>query len=420
MTRKRLLFVSPRFLFPSDSGGKIRTRDILRGMKGGAFDITLASPQPVDGIGRYASELAGVCDRFASWPSEPRNAAFRVARALSLASHLPVAVATDRSDEGRRVVAAEIARAPDVVVADFPHATLLLPSADVPVVLFTHNVEAEIYRRHAEVAANPVLRAMWAGQTRKMKAFEESAARGADGVVAVSFRDAAHFRTVARADRVFTIPTGVDLDYFRYAPCRTAPPDEGGRIVFSGSMDWSANVDGVRYFMDEVWPRMIAVRPRLTMVVIGHSPPRALIQAAAERRFAWEFTGFVDDVRVHSAGAHVYAIPLRVGGGTRIKAFEAMAMGCAVVSSSIGIEGLPVVSGKHFLVADTPTAFADAVLGLLDDTAARNALSERARALVEQRFSHRAAAAAFETACLRTLALCRPQGGQTIETAVSS
>jgi glycosyltransferase involved in cell wall biosynthesis len=339
---------------------------------------------------------------------------------LSLVSPLPVAVASDRSYEGRRIVAAEIARAPDVVVADFPHATVLLPPTAVPVVLFTHNVEAEICHRHADVAANPVLRAMWTSQTRKMKAFEEKAARSADGVVVVSSRDAAHFRSVARADRVFMIPTGVDLDYFQYAPCRTKPPVDGGTIVFSGSMDWSANVDGIRYFMDEVWPRMIAVRPNLIMVVIGHSPPRALIQAAAERRLAWKFTGFVDDVRVHSAGAHVYVIPLRVGGGTRIKAFEAMAMGCPVVSSSIGIEGLPVVSGRHFLGADTPAAFADAVLSLLGDTAARNALSERARALVEQRFSHRAAAAAFEEACLRTHAFCRPAGEQATEPALSA
>jgi glycosyltransferase involved in cell wall biosynthesis len=421
MTRKRLLFVSPRFLFPSDSGGKIRTRDILRGMKGGEFEIVLASPAPADAGARYADEIARVCDRFAAWPAAPRGAAFRASRALALASPLPVAAATDRSSDGRRTVAAEIARAPDVVVADFPHSTVLLPeTVGVPLVLFTHNVEAEIFRRHADVAANALLRAVWASQARKMEAFETRAARGADGVVAVSERDAAHFRALVRPDRVLTIPTGVDLDYFRHAPCREAPGDRGGTVVFTGSMDWPANVDGIRYLMDDVWPRVAAARPDARMIVIGHSPPRALVQAAADRKLAWTFTGFVDDVRVHAAAAHAYVIPLRVGGGTRIKAFEAMAMGCPVVSTSIGIEGLPVIAGRHFLAGDTPGAFAAAVLTLLSDAAKRDMLSSEARELVERRFSHRAAAAAFEDACLRTLTRGRPAAERAAEPALTA
>jgi glycosyltransferase involved in cell wall biosynthesis len=411
MTRKRLLFVSPRFLFPSDSGGKIRTRDILRGLKGGAFEVTLVSPAADESAARYAEDLERVCDRFVAWPEALRGLAFRFRRWIAVASSLPVPVASDRSSAGRRALSREIQRGYDLVVADFPHSTVLLPDGiNVSLLLFTHNVEAEIFRRHSEVSGNWLMRAMWASQTRKMEAFETGAACRADGVVAVSERDAAHFRSVTRADRVFLIPTGVDLEYFPWADARAQPAHRGGRVVFTGSMDWGANVDGIRYFMDEIWPRIVAKSPEVTMTVVGHSPPRMLVERAVERGLAWTFTGFVDDVRVHVRDADVYVIPLRVGGGTRIKAFEAMAMGCPVVSTSIGVEGLPVSPGRHFLAADTAEAFAGAVLELLANRELRRVIATNARELVASRYSHKAAAAAFEEACMRTAAL-RPSHG---------
>ena len=142
MSRKRLLFVSPRFLFPMDQGGKIRTGNILRGMKGGAFEVTLASPAPANQQA-FAADIAAACDRFVSWPEQPPS---RVRRALALASRLPVAAATDRSAAGQAVIAGVLAEKPDVVVADFPHADVLMPRGiDAASVMFTHNVEAEIF-----------------------------------------------------------------------------------------------------------------------------------------------------------------------------------------------------------------------------------------------------------------------------------
>jgi polysaccharide biosynthesis protein PslH len=409
MTRQRLLFVSPRFLFPSDSGGKIRTRDVLRGMKGGHFEITLVSPQPADGSKRFGHDLERICDRFVGWPETMRSAGFYLRRRLLVTSSMPISVATDRSRAGRATVAAELERRPDVVVADFPHASVLLPDkTQCASVLFTHNVEAEILRRHAEVARGPLMRALWKNQTRKMKAFEDSAASRYDGLVAVSERDAAYFRALPGVRQVFTIPTGVDLDYFTYARPKDEIPSGGGTVVFTGSMNWLANVDGIRFFMDEVWPRIVAARPAARMIVIGHSPPRDLAQAVKDRGLAWTFTGFVEDVRTYVKAGDAYIIPLRVAGGTRIKAFEAMAMGCPVASTSTGIEGLPVVSGKHCLIGDSGDALAVAVLKLLSDADTRQAISRDARRLVEERFSFRAAAAAFEDACMRTLAAARP------------
>ena len=121
----------------------------------------------------------------------------------------------------------------------------------------------------------------------------------------------------------------------------------------------------------------------------------------------WEFTGFVDDVREHVGGAAAFVIPLRVGGGTRIKAFEAMAMGTPVVSTSIGIEGLPVEDGEHFLVANDPQAFASRVVALLGDPALRQRLSTSARQLVEAKFGRERAASEFERLCRRAADSCR-------------
>lgn len=406
-----MLFVSPRFLFPADCGGKIRTRDILRGLKGGRFEVTLAAPSPSDGQRRFADELARACDRFVNWPEPPHDLRWKLKRLLALLSSYPVAVASDGSAAARGMLAAELVAGYDVVVADFPHAMILLPAnMPSPSVLFTHNVEAEIFRRHAAVARSWLYRAVWHAEAWKMQRFEHAAARAVDSLVAVSERDGRHFERICGAERVIVIPTGVDLEYFTFDDQESAVPDDGGTIVFTGSMDWLANVDGVGYFMDEIWPRIASARPQARMVVVGRSPPKALVQAARERGLAWTFTGFVDDVRPYVRDAHIYVIPLRVGGGTRIKAYEAMAMGRAVVSTSIGVEGLPVSPDREYLRADTADAFAAAVLRLLDDVGTRRRFAADARALVERNFSAHVAAAIFEEACLRAIARASAAG----------
>ena len=423
LQRKKLLFISSRFLFPADCGGKIRTRDVLRGMKGRKFDITLLSPAPPDAQERFADELRSVCDRFVCWPEAVSGPLWKFKRYVSLTSTVPVAVASDCSEAGMAIVIRELALDPDLVVADFPHSTVLLPpEIGCPSLLFTHNVEAEIFKRLAEVSENPFYRAMLSSQEQKMRRFEDAAVGRFDAIVAVSERDAKHFRRVRGADRVFVIPTGVDLDYFQYHEPRRAIEPDGGAIVFTGSMNWLANIDGIRHFMDEIWPQLLRRRPKVTMVVVGHSPPKALIQAARDRGLAWEFTGFVDDVRPHVRNADVYVIPLRAGGGTRIKAYEAMAMGCPIVSTAVGVEGLPLVSGQDCVIADGGSAFASAVAGILDDQAARTAIAGNARALVEQRFSAAFASSVFEDACLNAIALGQsgsagPQAAPALESA---
>lgn len=398
-TRPSLLFVSPRFLFPVDSGGKIRTTQILRGMKGGTFRILLASPADPELVRTHREELDAICDEFTFWPAPENGLLRKIARASFLASSLPIPVRTDLSRPARHVVQQALAVKPDVVVFDFLHSAVLAPARlPMPSVLFTHNVEAEIFHRHCETTQNPLSRALWRNQARKMVAFEKAALARFDVVVAVSERDAGKFKAEYGCKDTFVIPTGVDTDHFRHVGSA-----ERNDIVFCGSMDWLANQDAIRYFMDEIWDAISTEVPGAQLKVVGRSPPEGLVKEAGRRSLPWQFTGFVDDVRDHVAGAAVSIIPLRIGGGTRLKAYESMAMGPVVVSTSIGMEGLPVIDGLHCLIADKPQQFAMAVAHLLKDREQQRRISTAARAFVEESCGYRAAARAFEAACQKAM-----------------
>ena len=401
MSRPRLLFVSPRFLFPMDQGGKIRTGNILRSMKGGAFDISLVSPAPVD-HGRYATDIEASCDRFSWWTEQRRSVVRRVA---ALTSRLPVAAATDRSAAGCEVVQRGLAERPDVVVVDFPHADVLMPPRfDTASVMFTHNVEAEIFERHAQRGTG-IWRLVWADQWRKMVRLEQQSLQRYDSVVAVSQRDRAVLADRYGLPVVEAIDTGVDLDYFAMNRPESEPDPgaDGGVLVFVATMSWAANVEGIHFLLDEVFPRLLRVRPLVRAVIIGRNPPASLVDKVRERGLAVTLTGFVDNIRPFVAAANVYVIPLFVGSGTRIKAFEAMAMGRPVVSTSLGVEGLDVTDGQNFLRADDGDTFAGAILGLLGDASLRARIAGAARRLMEERFSWARVARQFEAVCLRVL-----------------
>jgi len=385
----RVAFVSPVFLFPADAGGKIRTGNILRGLKeSGQFDITLLSPATAEQQAEWQGELDRLCERFIGWaPSPPRP---RWQRAPDLLSSLPINVVNDRTPAAVAAVERALAASDfDVVVFDFVHAAVLRPEKlKGATVCFTHNVEAEIFERHAKTAASAPLRWLWASQAAKMRRFEREALSAFTRVVAVSERDAKMFEKNDGLKTARAIPTGVDLDFFSWQ----TPADGAPTVVFTGSMDWEANVDGIRFYIEEVWPRVRAQLPEAKLRVVGKNPPTSLVQRNVP---GVSFTGFVDDVRDHARDAQAFVIPLRVGGGTRIKAFEAMAMGLPVVSTSIGIEGLDVEDGTHFLCADGAEALAEATLRLIADGALRLKLSRAARELVEAQFGHRVAADVF-------------------------
>lgn len=298
-----------------------------------------------------------------------------------------------------------VAERPDVVVVDFPHADVLMPKRiDSASVMFTHNVEAEIFERHAS-RSRGLRRLVWADQSRKMARLEQESLARYDTVIAVSERDREVLATRYRLPAVEAIDTGVDLDFYAPHPSSAAddPGSDGGSLVFTATMSWAANVDGIHFLLDEVFPLLLRARPNIQAVIIGRNPPASLSDKIRTRRLAVTLTGFVDDIRPYVAQSHVYVIPLFVGSGTRIKVFEAMAMGRPVVSTALGVEGLGVTDGEHYLRGDDAPALARSILALMDDATMRARIAGAARRLVEERFSWSRVGRQFEAICLRTL-----------------
>ena len=398
----KLLWLNAGLLLPLDKGGKLRTWHVMRHLAA-RHDITYLSfadstQTPADRAG-----MREVCTRLETIPrtDAPKGTwRFYADAAGYVVAPAPYAVAKYRSAAYRAALDALLARERfDAVVCDFLPPVVNLPTRlPCPAILFTHNVEAEIWRRHAEQATNPLAKYMMTQQWRRMLRFEGTAIGRFDLVLAVSEADGRTFERLY-PDRlkapVHVVQTGVETDYFTPA----ATPAGRTHMVFTGSMDWLPNEDGMTYFCREILPKIRQAEPDATLSIIGRAPTPAVRKLADIPGV--EVTGRVDDVRPHIARGGVYIVPLRIGGGTRLKIFEAMAMAKAVVSTTVGAEGLPVTSGRDIEIADEPARFAHSVVHLMRDHEARRAIEAAARQLVVERYDWSAVAQDFEHALLK-------------------
>jgi sugar transferase (PEP-CTERM/EpsH1 system associated) len=397
----RILWLNSGLLLPLDKGGRLRTWHLMRHLAR-RHDITYVSFSDPSGIPEHREGMREVASRLVTIPrTDPAKgtAAFYVDAGRYLIDTVPYAVAKYRSPEYRDVVVRLLNESAfDAVVCDFLPPVVNLPDPlPCPAILFTHNVEAEIWRRHAETATNPASRFLLERQWRRMLRFERNALSRFDLVLAVSDADRETFRclypdTLKRPAHV--VQTGVDTWFFAPRPDENA--ERRAHVVFTGSMDWLPNEDAMLYFVRDILPRIRQVEPDATLSIVGRAPTPAVRRLAAERGV--EVTGRVDDVRPHIAAASVYVVPLRIGGGTRLKIFEAMAMGKAVVSTTVGAEGLPVTHGHDVVIADEPARFAQAVVHMIRDVEARRRIERAARRLVVEKYDWSAAAADFEEA----------------------
>jgi len=404
-----ILWIKTELLHPIDKGGKIRTYNMLKELKR-EHRITYLTLD--DGTADAAArELASeYCHDLVCVPHTQRQkftTGFYAELFSNLLSPLPYAIKKYMSHELRQQISRRAGDC-DVVVCDF-----LAPAANVPAnlgkptVLFQHNVEAIIWKRHCEVQHNPLKKAYLFAQWKKMRAFERRMSRTFDSVVAVSKEDCEQMRSEYGAQNVFDVPTGVDTEFFRPSGLEKSAPHN---LVFTGSMDWLPNEDAIRYFTDQIMPRIKSEIPDATLTVVGRNPYQSLVELA-KNDDSIIVTGRVDDVRPYMERAAAYVVPLRVGGGTRLKIFEAMAMEKPIVSTTIGAEGLPVTDGAELLLADTPESFANAVVAILQDSERANGLAQSAARLVRAEFGWQKVAERFANICEGALMASQPTSG---------
>jgi glycosyltransferase involved in cell wall biosynthesis len=388
----KILWVKANKLLPLHSGGDIRSYHVARYLAS-RHDLCFLSyydgSSDPDYERRLAEDFPGVC---CVCTGRPESGPARVLDYISrLGDRAPYAVSRFKSAPVQRKLKEWLTpEGFDVAVCDFLDAAVNFPAShEVPVVLFQHNVESEIWRRHAETEKNSAKRKIYAMECRKMIAYEKAAVKRFPQVIAVSEHDRKLMSAWVDPSRITVVPTGVDLR--QYKP-DFSQQDLQPLVMFVGAMDWEPNIDAVEFFCKEVWPAVLTRIPQAKFRIVGRNPDRRVERFAGA---SIEVTGRVPEVVDQLREAAVVIVPLRIGGGTRLKIYEAMAAGKAIVSTSIGAEGLDVHHGRDITLADDPRAFAEAILMLLENADIRKRY-ERAAAELAARYDWPAVAARFE------------------------
>ncbi|HEY1400398.1 MAG TPA: glycosyltransferase [Terriglobales bacterium] len=390
----RILWVKADKLLPVQNGGNIRTYHVLRYLSARDeltfYSYYAGTPDP-DYERELQRQLPGavaVCTGKAELSG--------AARCLDYLAHLsaqpPYAVSRFADARVQKQLQTWFREQRfDVAVCDFLDAAVNFPaSLNIPSVLFQHNVESEIWRRHSATAGNPAKKMMYRIEFRKMLRYERAAVRKFQHVIAVSENDRSLMTQWVDGDRVTVVPTGVDLAQYRPDQAKFDPNSDSNfapnpraasapLITFVGAMDWEPNVDAVEYFCGEIWPSIKAEVPQARFRIVGRNPDRRVQKwASGSIDDSIEVTGRVPSVVEHLRQSAVVIVPLRIGGGTRLKIYEAMATARAVVSTTVGAEGLDVHHGRDIMLADDPRSFAQAVIMLLRDPELRRRYQQAA------------------------------------------
>jgi glycosyltransferase involved in cell wall biosynthesis len=393
----KTLWVNSNFMHPTTKGGQIRTLEMLLHLHRWheIHYVAIVNPAQPEGPAR-AHEYSHKSYPFPYRVPSKTSPAFYAELVRGLFSPTPVAVQRFHPP-GMSAFLEDLIRKErfDCAVVDHLAPTSYFP--DLPhAIFFQHNVETVIWRRRLEHASNPLRRAYFKLQADRMYHYERRVSQAAGHIVAVSQTDAAEMRRLFDVTRVTEIPTGVNIEYFRPPAPTTAPSTD---LVFIGSMDWLPNVDGVLYFVREILPLIRRVRPDTTLAIVGRTPSPEISQLATQDPRI-QVTGTVPDIRPYLWNSALAIVPLRIGGGTRLKIYEAMAAQIPVVSTTIGAEGLSVNPPHDIRLADSPGHFAEQCLELLANPQLRATLSQAATGMVTAHFSWEQVARAFERVML--------------------
>lgn len=377
-----MLQFAPRVCWPLDTGAKLRNYHLARvlAQRAGVALLAFADRK------QSPDELQDTYDQVIT---VPRDAAYTFAKVLrGLLGPTPLPVLNYTTESMKRDLRRLLGRQDfDIVQMESIHLmdylTIIRAARNHPVLVCDwHNIESELMRRYSEREPSRFRRAYAVKTARLMREFEKRALREFDAHIVVSERDAERLRELNPDARIFVIENGVDTALYSDAGARDESPAR--RIVFVGSMDYHANIDGAVNFAREVWPRLRERRPELVFTIVGKDPTPEVRDLAQIPGI--EVTGTVDDVRPFYREAIAAIVPLNVGGGSRLKILEAMAAGVPVVSTTLGAEGLDVQHDENILIADTNEQFLEAIISLVTIKARHNHLVVAGRALVSRRY----------------------------------
>ncbi len=380
----KILFLSPTVPFPLTDGGRIRVFNLLKQIAQKS-DVTLLAleTQPTDADGVAELQALGIeVHLVPNAPTLPRVSFGTLAKAFFKRQPITVArydVPTYRG-KLRTLLANETF---DLVHYEMFHVAQFHTETDLPSVLSQQNVDSAIWRRLCSETANPFYKFAYWTQQLAFQRYERLLSPKFDAVTCTSDIDAAVFAQHCPKDAIEIIPNGVDVTHYQPDFAAEAP----AHLIYIGSMDWYPNEDAVAFFADEVFPRIQEKVPDVAFSIVGGNPS-GRVQKLAEQEGV-VVTGRVPEIKPYFAEATVFVVPLRIGSGTRLKILEALAMGKAIVSTSVGAEGLDLKNGEEIFIADEPVAFADAVTRLLTDVQRRRRIGENGRARVERDYDWR-------------------------------
>jgi glycosyltransferase involved in cell wall biosynthesis len=383
----RILWVSPYWPVPVFGGGT-RVFNLIK-VLGATCDIDLIAvahgPLPDD---EHATALRALCRHIMLVPPPITSlTARRLMQFRALAGRHPsYRGAYYVPDLQSRINQAVDGEHYDVVIVEHSFMGYYTFPGSVPVVLDQHNVESDILWRASHRERSTLRRGYNLLDWRKYRSDEQRICRSMDLILAASEQDRRTMQSWGNLPRCIVIPNGVDTTYF-------TPRDataEGGMadVLFTATMHYSPNIEAMLYFNAEIWPLIRRHVPHATLEIVGGAPPPEIARLGTMPGVT--VTGYVPDLRPTLAHAQVVVVPLRIGGGTRLKIVEALAMEKAIVSTAVGCEGLDVQDGRHLLVADEPAAFAGHVIDLLGDPGRRAELGRAGRRLVEGEYDWRA------------------------------
>jgi glycosyltransferase involved in cell wall biosynthesis len=393
-----ILQIAPRVPFPPDDGGKIGIFNITKYLSLREHNITLVTFENSLDTKKDYSELQNYCKLFLV-PKNLNNSVSGIVK--SLFSEVPYNIQKYISQEMLKTINQLLqAEEFDIVHVDGLHMAYygieIKKFFDIPITLREHNIESIIMKRVSENTKNILIKSFTLLQYKKIYSYEKYVTNEFDKCVVITKEDENTLKKLNPKAPTVVIPAGVDLNFFYPLSAKEVEFS----IVFVGSFDWYPNVEGVTWFLKKIYPIIKQKTPLLKLYIVGKNPPESIISFNSPNIIV---TGYVKDVRDYVAKSQVFIVPLRIGGGMRIKIIEAMAMGKAVVSTSIGAEGIEAKNNEEIIIKDREEGLANAITDLLVDEEKRKRIGEKALELVKEKYMWEKVAENFEKEYLKLI-----------------